>query len=368
MLPGGWLLRAVGGVSRYEQHPRMAAMDLNLSDRLMQGRVLIEKKIRRGHLSLGAERLASVTEIEGLRALDDQETQTHVEQYEIDTDYRRVKWAGFCTADIALGPVKLLPGLRATVVEGGDSPVLDPRLSMAWGFAQGWTGTLAWGRFHQSPKPEYFDAAVGNPDLGFMTSDHLIAGVHYEKNKTIFRAEAYAKSYKDLLLHQSDLYYTNDGRGRAKGIDLFLKSQRGPLSGWLSYSWVEARRRWMDLPVMTSPDFDITHTLTWVLNFDITHRFNLGSSFRAATGRPYTPSPDAYQSRRVPAYLRLDLTGGYTTSLFGRDMTILYASCSNILGRTNILDYQYSDDFERRSAVKSAYGRSVYFGMQINFQ
>lgn len=368
VLPGGWGVRAVGGFSRYTQQPKMAAMDLDLSDDLVQARIHIEKAIRRGRVTLGAERMDARTRIYGLRALDDQETQTTVDQYEIDTDYRAVKWAAFCTAELALGPVKLLPGLRGTVVEGVDSPVLDPRLSAAWGVAPAWTATLALGRFHQSPKPEYFDAAVGNPNLGFMASDHLIVGVHYEKNKTLFRVEAYAKSYQNLLLNRSDLYYTNDGSGRAKGIDLFLKSQRGPVSGWISYSWVEARRKWMDLPVMASPDFDITHTLTWVLNCEITHRFNLGSSFRAATGRPYTPAPGAWQSRRVPAYFRLDLTGGYTTSLFGRDMTILYASCSNVLGRTNILDYNYSDDYARRVPIKSAYGRSVYFGLQINFQ
>ncbi|MCK5145866.1 TonB-dependent receptor [bacterium] len=367
VLPGDWLIIVNGGVSRYSQHPRMAAMNFNMHDDLGQFHINIEKGWGDLHIKAGTEMLDYTTTINGASTRDDDNTDPDADAFIFDTNYQARKFAAYLSIDVPVGAFKFIPGLRSTYDNQADQLVIDPRISIVYGLSMNWTVTAALGQYHQTPNPRYYDEHIGNPDLGYSRARHAIAGVQFDKDGTLFRVEAYVKKYDNLLLHDLGYRYINEGYGYARGIDAFLKSKYKTFSGWLSYSWLDAKRCWMDLPVVVSPYFDITNNFTAVLNWEATVRLNFGASFRAATGRPYTPSADAFQSKRVPPYIKLDLTVGYNTCLFGSDMTILYASCSNVLGRTNIMNYSYSSDYTQRVAVKSAFSRQVYFGFQINF-
>jgi vitamin B12 transporter len=118
--------------------------------------------------------------------------------------------------------------------------------------------------------------------------------------------------------------------------------------------------------VLTSPYFDITNNLTLVLNASLTKNFSAGISFRYATGKPYTPAREQYHQARVPAYEKLDLSLSYLYSFFENNMTVFYLGISNLDGRINIFDYRYSLNYQRRDAVESSFGRSVYFGVSFN--
>ncbi|MCI0493996.1 TonB-dependent receptor, partial [candidate division KSB1 bacterium] len=214
--------------------------------------------------------------------------------------------------------------------------------------------------------PSYYDPYVGNPQLSSMQAAHYIIGYAFQSENKIFRLEGYYKDYSDLLLKDEQLNYLNKGHGYATGIDVFAKNSWGPISGWMSYSWLKARRLWLDSPALTSPYFDITHNLTLVLNASLPKNFSAGVSFRYATGKPYTPAPGQYHQARVPAYMKLDFSLSYLYSFFEKNMTIFYFAISNLDGRINIFDYRYSPDYQRRDAVDSAFGRSVYFGVSFN--
>ncbi len=199
-----------------------------------------------------------------------------------------------------------------------------------------------------------------------MKARHYVIGFAYMKQNKTLRVEGYYKDYQQLLLEDKASNYTNGGRGFAGGMDLFAKHSYGPISGWISYSWLKARRKWLDLPVLAPPYFDITHNLTLVINMDLPKRFNIGSSFRYATGKPYTPAPGKYHTARVPSYQKWDITLTYLYSFFDTNTTVFYLAISNILGRINIFDYRYSADYQRRDPVESSFGRSVYFGVSFN--
>jgi hypothetical protein len=200
-----------------------------------------------------------------------------------------------------------------------------------------------------------------------MKADHYILGYAFQQDNKIFRLEGYYKKYENLLLEDEQLNYSNEGYGYATGIDVFAKNSVGPVSGWFSYSWLNARRKWLDLPVLAPPYFDITHNFTLVLNLDLSKNFSLGSSYRYATGKPYTPAQGKYQQARVPSYQKVDLTFSYLYNFFASNMIVFYFSASNILNRISIFDYRYSADFERRDAVESSLGRTFYFGFQFNW-
>jgi hypothetical protein len=285
---------------------------------------------------------------------------------QVKTDYLSHRAAQFVEVDF-IGPfgIRIIPGLRGEYESVSRTYQIDPRLSLVYLVSQYGTITAAFGQYHQCPDPMYFDPYTGNPGLSQLRAVHTIVGYMYQRKNTLFRLEAYYKTYDGLLLEDDELNYTNQGEGYARGMDLFLKHAMGPVSFRLAYSWLKARRRWMDLPVLASPYFDIPHNLTVVLNWDILDRLSIGLSFWHATGKPYTPGPGRYHESRVPDYQKLDLTVTYLHSFFAGNTTVFYVGASNILGRINIFDYRYSSDWQRREAVESTFGRSIYFGFSF---
>ena len=107
-----------------------------------------------------------------------------------------------------------------------------------------------------------------------------------------------------------------------------------------------------------------------------------GVSLKAATGAPFTPVTSArYDAadgvwvpgygapfgERLPAYARLDVSASYLTTL-GRDqLTVLFVSISNLLGRENVSGWQYSPDYSDRSPAGQGFARTLYFGVSTSF-
>lgn len=257
-------------------------------------------------------------------------------------------------------------GTRAEHESISNEVVLDPRISVIFPLTMHSGISAAWGIYHQFPEPRYYDPFIGNPDLGATQAQHFILGYSFQKENQIFRLEGFYKNYENLLLESEPENYLNQGHGFAYGIDAFMKKSWGMFSGWISYSWLKTQRKWLDLPVLTSPYFDITHNFTAVLNLDLPGNLTLGSSVRHATGKPYTPGPGLYHQARVPDYQKVDLSLSYLHSFYSNNMTIFYLAVSNVLNRINIFDYHYSDDYARRAAERSSFGRSVYFGVSLN--
>jgi outer membrane cobalamin receptor len=261
----------------------------------------------------------------------------------------------------------MIAGLRGEYTTRPGDYFLDPRLACNYALTQHSHLSAAWGIYHQYPEPQYYDSNLGNPNLSAMQATHYILGYQFQRDQQQFRIETYYKHYQHLLVEDQQFHYLNRGYGYSVGVDLFVKNAWGPFSGWLAYSWLQARRKWLDAPRLTAPYFDITHNLTLVLNTDLPAQFNIGGSFRYATGKPYTPAPAQYHQARVTTYQKLDLTFSRLFHFAARDLMIFYFGISNLLNRINIFDYQYSADFQRRDPVESAFGRSIYFGVSYNW-
>jgi vitamin B12 transporter len=363
-----YLIQANLAFNNFQRETNLGVMDLDIKDRLYQSRITAEREILAGAtFRFGLAFYRYQTLISGFVAMDELDLSPQAPIYKVDTDYVSDRTVQFVEFEFfAPMGIKVISGLRGEHESVTKQYQFDPRISFLYALNTHSNLTASWGIFHQYPDPSRYDPYVGNPKLTSMNAKHYIVGYAFQKDNTIFRLEGYYKKYQNLLLENDKINYSNEGHGYATGIDVFVKNSFGPFSGWCSYSWLKARRKWMDLPVLVSPYFDITNNFTLVLNIDLPKNITLGSSFRFATGKPYTPAPEKYHESRVPSYQKLDLTFSYLHSFFESNMTVLYFSFSNILGRINIFDYRYSTDFERRDAVESSFGRSVYFGFQFN--
>ncbi|NCQ19386.1 MAG: hypothetical protein GW805_13795, partial [Ignavibacteria bacterium] len=262
---------------------------------------------------------------------------------------------------------------------------VNPRINLSYKLNDHSTIKTAWGIFNQLPDPRLFSSVEGNPNLKSMKAVHYVLSYDYlfdEDNS--FRIELYHKDYKNLPLENLLLNYDNNGKGFANGVDVILKSAlSNGWSGWISYGFINTKRKWMDFEQLTSSSFDITHNFSLIAKYFIASNWQVGINLKYATGRPYTPvigadyraMENVYEpvygdknSSRFQNYKRLDLRLTYFTTLFDRFNSVFYLEGLNILDLKNIFGYYYSPDYSERKEVSSYFGRrTVVVGMSLGF-
>ncbi|MCI0515337.1 TonB-dependent receptor [candidate division KSB1 bacterium] len=363
------VLKANLAVNDFERGLALDVKQLKIHDRFYQVQITGETELKSGlTLRTGGGWYQNQNLIAGTVSSVGFEWQSDTLNYRIRTKYETGQFAHFFEVEtlLPLG-IQMITGGRGEYATRGADYFFDLRLACNYALTQYSHLSAAWGIYHQYPEPQYYDTTLGNPKLSAMQATHYIFGYQFQRDQRQFRLETYYKKYQRLLTADPQFHYLNRGYGYSVGVDVFLKNAWGPMTGWLAYSWLQARRKWLDAPALTAPYFDIPHNLTLVLNADLPGSFSLGGSYRYATGKPYTPAPDQYHQARVPAYQKLDLTFSRMFHFVARDLMIFYLGISNLLNRVNIFDYQYSADFQRREPVESAFGRSVYFGISYNW-
>jgi outer membrane cobalamin receptor len=364
----GILLGGNLSYSQFQSTQNLVVLNLKTTEQLYQFHFAAEYNWTDDiKLKSGIDAFDNEVNLQGNVPRDEEDFDPNAPFHHLDLDYRSGQMAAFFQGDWTLYKCLVIqPGVRTEYESNISDFIIDPGLSLGYQFASNWNLSLAVGKYHQFPEPYYFDTYAGNPYLSPMRARHYIAGMTYQKNNTIYRVEAYYKSYNQLLKNDTTLNYTNNGSGFAKGIDLFLKKSVGKLNGWISYSFLKARRNWMDTPGMVSPDFDITHNLNTVLEINFSEHWKSGIAYRFATGKPYTSALNRYNDSRVPAYQKLDFNLTYLYRFFENNLTVFYFGLSNILGRDNIFDYYYSPDYQKREAIKSSMLRTAYFGVSFS--
>ena len=244
---------------------------------------------------------------------------------------------------------------------------------------------FAFGTFHQVPDFRLYAEEDGNPNLKSMQAIHYVISYDYAINETnSLRLELYHKKYDNLPLEDDLINYNNNGYGYATGLDLIFKGQLPwGINGWISYGFINTKRKWMDFAELTNSSFDITHNLTLVLKYSITPQWQLGINLKYATGKPYSPiigsiyhsEADLYEpiygkdnSARYPDYKRLDFRVTHLAQLFGDLYGVFYIEALNILDIKNLFGYTYNDDYTHQERIRSYFGkRTIVVGAIITF-
>jgi hypothetical protein len=115
------------------------------------------------------------------------------------------------------------------------------------------------------------------------------------------------------------------GKGRAYGVEFFLKKEKGKFNGWLSYTLARTERKvtGVNLDKWFPNRFDKLHNVNLVTSYDLRNRLTVSANFAFATGTPATfptnrievqgyviphNSEERRNNYRIPAYHRLDLS------------------------------------------------------------
>jgi vitamin B12 transporter len=305
----------------------------------------------------------------------------------LDVDFSATRYGAYCEVEkrnlAALRGLFAVAGVRGDYVGTIGTYWFDPRITAGYSLSSVSTLRFSAGLFHEYPDARLYSATDGNPRLLPMKATHFVLGYDYTPwEGTEFRIEAYEKDYADLPDSNAATNFDNSGYGYARGLDVIAKGDLPfGLSGWVSYGYIDTKRKWYESVGMAPSPYDITNNFTLVAKYNLADAWQVGIDFKYATGMPYTPVTSAiyvkdlnvYQpvygpsySARYPNYRRLDIRLTRLARLFGKYFTVIYVEGLNILNIHNNFSYAYSPDYSTKTGVESFFGRrTIVVGVQI---
>tara|TARA_B100001113_G_scaffold327218_1_gene300667 strand:+ start:3728 stop:6157 length:2430 start_codon:yes stop_codon:yes gene_type:complete len=205
---------------------------------------------------------------------------------------------------------KLQLGLRGTHYNLHSKLYFDPRLGMKYHYSKNVALKLNWGIYHQflttannqDENLRLVELWLGIPkDKPASVSQHVISGLEYMSPSNIFyRLELYQKRFDNLLTLKQENPNTIDGgesdstinefwdtKGKSWGMEFLLKKSSGKFNGWLGYTYSQTEY-FTEPSNWHYPNFDRTHTLNLVLNFELTSDLEFSSAVTQSSGNPYT--------------------------------------------------------------------------------
>lgn len=254
---------------------------------------------------------------------------------------------------------------------------IAPRLSLAYKVGKGGQISAAYGVFYQ--KPEYTELAYTTA-LGYTKATHYIINYQKTTNDRIFRIEGFYKQYEDLVKsHPVSYYYnwySNAGSGYAKGIELFFRDKKTikNLDYWISYSYLDTKRDFMNYPEPLQPDFAANHTASLVVKrFVLDWKTGFNFTYSYATGRPYynflyNGGSNKYSiadQGKTKDYNSLGFSMNYVPSVGKTNpkvFWVLVASVTNVLGYNAVYGYNYSQDGSNKVPVTPPAKRFYFIG------
>lgn len=244
---------------------------------------------------------------------------------------------------------------------------LVPRLSMGYKPNKKHQYSLAFGQFVQNPIDDYL---LLSSSIKFEEATHYLANYQYQTEKYILRIELYKKEYEHLVtLDPITNVMQNDGEGYAQGIDIFWRDKKTIKRGdyWISYSYLDTKRKYKDYPYLATPPFAATHTLNVVYKEYIPKiQTQISGTYTYASGRTYmNPNSAEFLKDKTKDFHNLSFSASYLTSIKSH-FTVVFLSVGNVFGINNVFGYQYSNDGTRRMALEPNASRTVFVGMFIS--
>ncbi|NQU84694.1 MAG: TonB-dependent receptor [Mariniphaga sp.] len=237
----------------------------------------------------------------------------------------------------------------------------------------------AMGLYHQTPQSDYLKL---NTNLNFEKAFHYILSYQWgEVSTRLFRAEAYYKTYNDLITYQYGEYglpsnMQNNGSGYAGGLDIFWRDQesiRG-FDYWITYSYLDTKRKYKNYPKQATPHFISDHNFSVVGKYWLSQiSTQIGFAFTAASGRPFNdPNSNNFMNGKTKAYSDLSLNLSHVFYI-GDQYSVLYCSINNVLGNDNVLGYRPSGIADAQGSyalipVKRDLKRMIFIGLFLSFQ
>jgi TonB family protein len=294
---------------------------------------------------------------------------------------------GYASFSLPENPVDELPNDRFSRALKTLRYLPNPRIAAAFRATKKLTLTAGAGIYGQPPDPQDMSPVFGNPTIGVSRAAHLSAGVNYKLRPTLtLEVVGFYKRMWDLV-SRNDVpppvadQLTQDEIGRAYGGQVLLRQEllRG-FFGWITYSWTRSERRDHPDTAWRLFDFDQTQALGVVASYQLGHGWDLGTRFRYTTGFPRTPVVNSYQdsvtgqynpifgpynSIRIPAFYQLDarLERAF---VYRRVKMNVFLDVQNITDRQNPEEIIYNYNFTVKSYI-TGFPTLAVLGARVEF-
>jgi hypothetical protein len=191
---------------------------------------------------------------------------------------------------------------------------------------------------------------------------------NFNDNNYEFSAEVYYKylrnqiDYKDgaeITLNENAESQLLFGKGRAYGIELFLKKKYGKLNGWIGYTLAKSEKKisGINRGLYYPAKQDRTHDISIVGIYEISKKWIVSATWVYYTGNAVTFPSGKYEMNgqvinyyterngyRMPAYHRLDIGATWQLKKTEKYESGLNFSVYNVYGRKNAYTITFQQD------------------------
>ena len=271
-------------------------------------------------------------------------------------------------------------GVRADWTRSlGSSPAVEPRASLVWTSANGFTAHAGYSRYASAPP---LGEQAPGVELPNERDDYFDAGVQQKIGPFTFGLDAYHRSAHDLIEEHKTPGFAMPtafgfSSGRFKGVELSTTFAHGPVSAWVNLSLArsQGRRiiaganlfpsatlapaadgRWINLasdrPLSASGGF------AWRIG-----KLDLSSDILAGSGVVRTRDPALPNGSRASAFATIGVAAVYHVKLFDQPLDIR-ADLTNLANAHFVTNDARNLEGDR---TQFAQGRAVMVGFEQGF-
>jgi hypothetical protein len=213
-------------------------------------------------------------------------------------------------------------GLRAEKFPNSDPIYISPRIATKLNLSNSSSIGYRYGIYYQKNLSIINYLEFTYPNAKAEKGIHTILSVEKTWNKKIKTSlEFYYKDYENLiqkgevdnlLLKNIQITNLNNTIGYAKGIDIYcelLKTKDTNLSGWISYSYLETKRKNNLLPEIGYyyTDWDQRHTISTYITKKLDSDWQGTLKLLIGSGKPYSSSKTTINDKRKKITPNLDI-------------------------------------------------------------
>lgn len=348
---------------------------LNTKGDFIQNRIVLEKKLR----ALSAVRFG--TEISNT---NEQSTYTLYNGNRFTEKVKETMIAAFGESDIYItNSLAAKIGVRTEHSKILDKWNLAPRLSLAYQVGKNSSAGFAYGIFYQNPERRYLPASIA---LDFSKATHYILQYQLLTGVQTLRTEFFYKKYDALYktgynMNGREVAANNNGSGYAKGFEIFWRDKKTikQVDYWISYSFLDTKRDFLNYPYAIQPSFAAKHTAAVVIKkFFLPWKTQFNLSYNFATGRPYYRiAYDNTQNKNVFTdkgetinFNSCSFSVNYLPTIGKKDtknFAVWVLGINNVFGQTQVFTYNYNNNGSRKEAVGPTSKRFVFIGCFLSF-
>jgi vitamin B12 transporter len=255
-----------------------------------------------------------------------------------------------------------------------------PRASLAYKLGGNLQASIAYGIFYQNPERRILPTAS---TLNYSKASHYIFQLLKQSKDYTFRTELFYKNYDNLyktgVVNFREVALNNNGFGSAKGFELFWRDKKTikNVDYWISYSYLDTKRDFLNFPSAIQPNFAANHTAAFVFKRFVTEwKTGFNFSYNFATGRPYyriennNGNYTFTDMGKTRPFNSMSVSVNYLPNLGKKNakaFSVFVLGISNVLGNTQVFNYNYNNSGTKKVAVTNPSKRFAFIGAFLSF-